>query len=74
MTMTSRNVAFSYRIETRQRRRTRCEAVLRFEQQWQNPFEFPVTVTLQYRRAPDETDRRVQVAGEVTEHAPPAAG
>ena len=63
-------LAFSYRIETDAAGES--EAVLRFEQQGES-FEFPVTVTLQYRRAPDETVV-AQVAGEMTELRLPLRG
>ena len=64
------DLTFSYRTEAGSGNEN--VAVLRFEQQGKL-FELPVTVTLQYRGAPDETIV-AQVAGEVTELRVPLRG
>ena len=64
------DLAFSYRTEAGAGGPN--EALLRFEQR-DKLFEFPVTVTLQYRGAPDET-LVVHVADQVTEVRHPLRG
>ena len=63
-------LTFNYRIETNPAGEN--EVVLRFEQQGES-FELPVTVTLEYRRGPDESVV-AHVAGEVTEVRLPLRG
>ena len=64
------DLTFSYRTEPGAGGEN--EVVLRFEQRGKL-FEFPVSVTLQYRGAPDET-LVAHVAGEVTELRRPLRG